>query len=116
MSTLGRGFWLHQLVEYAIALALLMVSPHTAQPVLPVVFGAAILINAAISDGALSAFKLFSRRAHRNIDWAIIAAAMASPFVFDLDSTGRLTMLGTGLVLAVIVLGTNFVKKGAPGR
>lgn len=116
MSTLGRGFWLHQLVEYAIALALLMVTPHTVQPVLPVVFAAAILINAAIADGAISAFKIISRRSHRNIDWAIIAAALASPFVIEIDSTGRLTMLGTGLVLAVIVLGTNFAKKGAPGR
>jgi len=116
MSSLGRGFWLHQLVEYAIALVLLLASPHTAQPVLPVVFGAAILINAAIADGAISAFKLFSRRAHRNIDWLIIAASLASPFVFDLDSTGRLIMIGTGLVLSIVVLGTNFVKKGAPGR
>ncbi len=116
MSSLGRGFWLHQLVEYAIALVLLMVSSHTGQPALQIVFGAAILINAAISDGVLSAFKLFSRRAHRNFDWAIIAASLASPFVIELDSTGRLTMLGTGLVLAVIVLGTNFAKKGAPGR
>ena len=116
MTSLGRGFWLHQLVEYAIALVLIMMSPHTAQPVLPVVFGAAILINAAIADGAISAFKLFSRRAHRNIDWVIIAASVASPFMVDLDSTGRLTMIGAGLVLAIIVLGTNFAKKGAPGR
>ena len=116
MTSLGRGFWLHQLVEYAIALVLIMMSPHTAQPVLPVVFGAAILINAAIADGAISAFKLFSRRAHRNIDWVIISASVASPFVIDLDATGRLTMIGTGLVLAIIVLGTNFAKKGAPSR
>ncbi len=116
MSSLGRSFWLHQLVEYAIALALLMMSPQTAQPVLPVVFAAAILINVATADGAMSAFKLFSRRSHRNIDWVIIAASVASPLVIDLDSTGRLMMIGTGLVLAVIVLGTNFTKKGAPAR
>ena len=116
MSSLGRGFWLHQLVEYAIALVLLLMSARTEQPALPVVVGAAILINAAISDGAMSAFKFFSRRAHRNIDWVIIAAAVTSPFIFEVDSTGRLTMIGTGLVLAVIVLGTNFAKKGAPSR
>lgn len=116
MSSLGRGFWLHQLTEYAIALVLLMISPHTSVPALPVVFGAAIFINVAIADGAVSAYKLLSRRAHRNIDWAIIVASVVSPFVFDADSTGRLAMIGTGFVLAIIVLGTNFAKRGTPSR
>lgn len=116
MSTQGRGFWLHQLVEYAIAIALIMMSAQTRQPLAPVLFGVALLINVAVADGAMSAFKWLGRRTHRFIDWLIIIGCLVSAVIFDSDATGRLALLGVGLVLAVISLGTNFAKRGADGR
>lgn len=116
MSSQGRGFWLHQLVEYAIAIALIMMSAQTRQPLVPVLFGVALLINVAVADGAMSAFKFLSRRVHRYIDWVIIIGCLVSAVIFDSDATGRLALLGVALVLAVIGLGTNFAKRGADGR
>ncbi|MHB1091244.1 MAG: hypothetical protein ACYC06_11800, partial [Ilumatobacteraceae bacterium] len=116
MSSQGRGFWLHQLVEYAIAIMLIMMSAQTRQPLVPVLFGVALLINVAVADGVMSAFKLLSRRMHRFIDWAIIIGCLVSVVLVDIDATGRLALLGVALVLAVISLGTNFAKRGADGR
>jgi hypothetical protein len=116
MPSQGRSFWLHQLVEYAIAMLLIIMSAQTRQPLVPVLFGVALLINVAVADGALSAFKLLSRRTHGFIDWLIIIGCLISAFIFDFDATGRLALVGVGLVLAVIGLGTNFAKRGAEGR
>ena len=116
MSSQGRGFWLHQLVEYAIAIALIMMSAQTRQPLVPALFGVALLINVAVVDGVMSAFKFVSRRVHRFIDWLIIIGCLVAAVIVEIDSTGRVALLGVGLVLAVISLGTNFAKKGAAGQ
>lgn len=116
MSSQGRGFWLHQLVEYAIAILLIVMSAQTNQPLVPILFGVALLINVAVADGAMSAFNLLNRGVHRIIDWLIIIGCLVSAVVLDADVTGRLALLGVGLVLAVISLGTNFAKRGTADR
>ncbi len=116
MTAHGRGFWLHQLVEYAIAILLIVMAAQIREPLVPVLFGVALLINAAVADGAMSAFKLLSRGTHRLIDWLIIVGCLISGVLVDNGVTGRLALIGVGLVLAVISLGTNFAKRGADGR
>jgi len=116
MSLQGRSFWLHQLVEYAVAIMLIILSAQTRHPLVPILFGVALLINVAVADGAMSAFELLGRRMHRFIDWLITTGCLLSSVIFDNDATGRLALLATGLVLAVVSLGTNFVKRGADGR
>ena len=81
METRGRGFWLHQLVEYVIAILLIVMSAQIREPLVPVLFGVALLLNTAVADGAMSAFKLLSRGMHRLLDWLII-------FGFTLKSGG----------------------------
>jgi hypothetical protein len=61
----------------------------------------------------LSAFKWITRGVHRVIDWIIIVACLVLSFVADIETNGRLALLGVGLVLGVVVLGTNFAKRGA---
>ena len=111
MAAQGRGFWLHQLVEYGIAGGLIMMSAQSQSPAVPVALGIALLINAAIADGGVSAFKWVSRRVHRYIDWLIIVLCFVAAAVADLDSTGRLALIALGLVEGIIVLGTNFAQK-----
>ena len=113
MAANGRGFWMHQLVEYGIAGGLIMMSAQSATPLAPASMGLAILFNVAVADGPMSAFKWFSRRVHKYIDWAIIVCALAASAILDLDVQARLVLLAVGLVMAIIVLGPNFVKKGA---
>lgn len=104
---------MHQLVEYGIAGGLIMMSAQSATPLAPASMGIVILFNVAMTDGPLSAFKWFSRRMHKFLDWLIIISALLASVVLDLDTQGRLVLLAVGLVMAVVVLGTNFVKKGA---
>ena len=116
MASQGRSFWLHQLVEYAIAILLIVMSAQIDKPLVPVLFGVALLLNAAVADGAMSAFKLLSRGVHRLIDWLIIVGCLISAVISDTGATGRLALIGVGLVLAVISLGTNFAKRGAESQ
>lgn len=113
MASNGRGFWMHQFVEYFIAGGLVMMSAQLKEPTIPAAMGLIMLVNAAITDGFLSAFKWISRGVHRVIDWLIIIACLVLSFVADIETNGRLALLGVGVVLGVIVLGTNFAKRGA---
>lgn len=113
MASNGRGFWMHQLVEYFIGGGVVMMSAQLHEPAIPAAMGLAILANAAIADGMLSAFKWVSRGVHRFIDWLIIIACLVLSFVADIETNGRLALLAVGLVLGIIVLGTNFAKRGA---
>ena len=113
MASNGRGFWMHQLVEYFIAGGLVLMSAQLREPAIPAIMGIIMLVNTATADGLLSAFKWVSRGMHRLIDWLIIAACLVLSIVADIETNGRLALLGVGLVLGVIVLGTNFAKRGA---
>ena len=113
MASNGRGFWLHQFVEYAIAGGLIMMSAQLKEPTIPAVVGIIMLINTAVTDGILSAFKWIGRPVHRLIDWLIIVACLMLSFVADLETNGRLALLGVGVVLGVVVLVTNYAKRGA---
>ena len=113
MASNGRGFWMHQFVEYFIAGGLVMMSAQLKEPTIPAAMGLIMLVNAAITDGFLSAFKWISRGVHRVFDWLIIIACLVLSFVADIETNGRLALLGVGVVLGVIVLGTNFAKRGA---
>lgn len=111
MAQQGRGFWLHQLVEYGIAAGLIMLSAQTSTPAPPAIVGAAMLLNAACTPGPLGAFRWFSRRAHRNLDWAIIVAAIVAAFVVEADQRARFAMVSVALVHAIVTLGTNFAGR-----
>ena len=113
MASNGRGFWMHQFVEYFIAGGLVMMSAQLKEPAIPAAMGLIMLVNTAITDGLFSAFKWISRGVHRVIDWLIITACLVLSFVADIETNGRLALLGVGVVLGVIVLGTNFAKRGA---
>ncbi len=111
MPTQGRGFWLHQLVEYGIAGGLIMMSAQSTTPIAPILVSIAVLLNAAVSDGPMSAFAWFPRTVHRALDWVIIAVALVCMVVLDLDSRARLALLAIAVVMAVVALGTNYAKR-----
>jgi hypothetical protein len=113
MGTQGRGFWLHQIVEYVIGIGMLFLAGQSSDPMWPAVLGAAILVNAAMSDGAMSAYRVIPRRVHKVVDWVVIVLAIAASIFADHDAQARVSLLGVGLILAVIALGTNYVGKGA---
>ena len=113
MGTQGRGFWLHQIVEYIIGIGMLFLAGQSSDPAWPAIIGAVILVNAAMSDGAMSAYRVIPRQIHKFVDWLVVVGALAASVFADHDAQARVSLLGVGFILAVIALGTNYVGKGA---
>lgn len=111
VSAQGRGFWLHQVVEYGIGGGVVFVSAQSETPLAPILVGSAVVANAAITDGMFGAFKWIERRVHRFVDWAIIVVSLVLGIVLELDSRARLALVGLALVLAIVTLGTNFAHR-----
>ncbi len=107
----GRGFWLHQIVEYLIAAALILISAQSDYPIVTSAFGIALLINVTITDGPLSAYKIISRKIHRIIDWLYVVALIVGALALDIDQSTRTTLFGVAIALVVIALSTNYTKK-----
>jgi len=107
----GRGFWLHQIVEYLIAAALILMSAQSDYPFVTSAFGIALLINVTITDGPLSAYKIISRQVHRIIDWLYVVALIIGAIALDIDQSTRTTLFGVAIALVVIALTTNYTKK-----
>lgn len=99
-----RPFWLHQAAEYLIGLILVAMGLQALEPTVPTIAGGVVLVNAALVDGPLGAFRLFSRRAHRVVDVVVIAGlaiVAVLPFL-DLDATSRVLLGGAAFVLGVV--------------
>ena len=110
-SSLGRSFWLHQIVEYLIAAALILMSAQSRHLFVLVAYGIALLINVTVVDGPFSAYKLMSRSIHRVLDWLFVVALFAGALMLDVDQATRTTLFGVGLAIVVIALTTNYTKK-----
>ena len=90
-----RPFWIHQLAEYLIGVALIAQGLQEKDPLVPAVAGAAGMVNVAIARGPLGAFKWIGRRTHRWLDLLVMVAmlvAAVQPWV-EVPAGGRLLML-----------------------
>jgi hypothetical protein len=99
-----RPFWLHQIVEYILGVILISQGLQLREPFTLSVAGIAILLNAAMVKGPLSAFSVISRGAHRICDLIVIVALLvcgAQPF-WGLDATSRSILLATGVVMLML--------------
>lgn len=96
-----RPFWVHQLAEYLIGVALVAQGVQDPEPLVPALAGTLVIVNAAVTHGPLGAFRWVARGVHRWLDVAVIAvlaAAAVQPWL-DVTSAGRLTL---GVVLVPI--------------
>ena len=108
-----RPFWMHQIVEYIIGAAFISAAIPSATPVIPIVLGAIVLINAAIAIGPGGAFRIVHRQVHRIIDLAIIALIVLASIqpVYDVQSSTRAVMIGLAVVMAFIWWNTDFATR-----
>src|SRR5215218_3635883 len=107
-----RPFWMHQIVEYLLGFALIAQGVRSATPVLPVVCGGLVVLNAAITKGPAGAFRIIGRRAHRRVDVAILLVflvAVVQPFV-EVDGATRALVGVMGAVLAFVWWQSNFTE------
>lgn len=108
-----RPFWLHQLAEYLLGLALVVVGLQSPTPAPPAVVGGVIIVHAAITKGPFSAFQVIGRRTHRVIDIGVIAFAMlvaVQPIIY-IDASTRMIIFGIALVHAFVWWQSNFMEK-----
>jgi hypothetical protein len=108
-----RPFWLHQMAEYILGLALVTVGVQSPTPLMPCLVAAVIIIHAAITKAPLAAFRVIDRRLHRVIDVGVIAfevVAAVQPFV-SIEGTTRMMMLGIALVHAFIWWQSSYIEK-----
>jgi hypothetical protein len=108
-----RGFWAHQIVEYLLAVGAIATGAHTPNPALPCIAGGLVLLNAASTEGPLSAFKLIPRSLHRILDMVLVGAMLVASVAAGhlVDTTGRVLLIGLGLVLAFISWNTDYSKR-----
>jgi hypothetical protein len=99
-----RPFWLHQAAEYLIGLILVAQGLQSPTPLVPSLAGALVIVNGAVVDGPLGAFRLVSRPLHRTLDIVVIGVLVvlaALPW-FDVDNTSRLLLVVVAAMLAYI--------------
>jgi uncharacterized membrane protein YhaH (DUF805 family) len=108
-----RPFWMHQLVEYILGGAMVAVGMQSPKPIVPSVLGGVILLYAASTRGALSAFRLLNRSLHRWLDPVFIlltVVAAVQPWVSVRNDT-RTVMAAIAVVWVVVWLGSSFAEK-----
>ncbi len=89
-----RPFWIHQLAEYLIGVALVAQGLQSPEPLVPAILGVVVIVNIAVVRGPLSAFGWVGRRTHRWLDLVVmvaIAAAVVQPWI-ESDSGARVVM------------------------
>ena len=108
-----RPFWMHQLVEYILGGALVASGLQSKDPLVPAVLGGVIMLHAAITRGAMAAFRLIDRKLHRVLDPVVIGLelfAAAQPWV-SVENGSRFIIFGIAVVHLVVWIGTSFTEK-----
>ncbi len=108
-----RPFWMHQLVEYVLAVCLVFAGAHSPNPAVPCISGGLIALNAAVVDGPWSAFHSVPRWLHRFFDWAIALGMLIAGIFFGrlFDSSSRSVTLLMAFVVAFVAWRSDYTKK-----
>jgi len=108
-----RPFWVHQLAEYLIGAALVAQGMQDPDPLIPVLAGGLVVVNAAVCRGPLGAFKTIGRATHRWLDLAVmvlLVVGAVQPFV-PVASTGRVLLLVMLLPLGFLWFYTDWAER-----
>jgi FtsH-binding integral membrane protein len=107
-----RPFWIHQLVDYILGIVLMAQANEAPKPIVPLVVGLVVLINAACVDGPLAAYKGLSRPRHRIADIVLTVIVLAIGIAgYGLKGSNQTTFIAVAILWAVVILGTNYTPK-----
>jgi hypothetical protein len=110
-----RPFWIHQMAEYVIGIAIVSQGLQDPDPVVPSVIGTLVIFNAAIVRGPLGAFKWVGRGLHRWFDVALMGVILFTalqPWI-EVSVTGRGLMLIMLLPLGFLWFYTDWAERQA---
>lgn len=104
---------MHQLVEYILGVSLVASGLQSPTPVVPSVLGGVVLLYAAATSGALSAFRLIDRRVHRVADPILVVLQIVVALMpwWEIDNATRGIIVGIAVVHFVVWLGSSYTKK-----
>ena len=100
-----RGFWLHQLVEYFVAFALVSSAAQSDDTAVLSIAAIAVLVNAATTEGLLGAYRLTSVSVHRVIDVCVAGLMCVAALTLDVTSSTSVTLVGAAVVITLLGLG-----------
>jgi hypothetical protein len=103
-----RPFWLHQFAEYVIGAALVGSGLQSPSPEIPAVLGGLIIVNAAIVNAPLGAFRIVGRRVHRLLDFVLVGIGVLATALPGLDLGTRIVQLCCLIVFVTVVMNTNY--------
>jgi hypothetical protein len=108
-----RPFWLHQAAEYLIGLVLVAMGLQSFDPVVPTLAGGLVIVNAAVVDGPLGAFRLFSRRVHRIADLVVIGTLVALAVVpsINVENASRIMIAVCAVILGFVWWNSSFERR-----
>lgn len=118
LVTVGEGvgkrpFWMHQLVEYILGVALVGSGTQSPEPLVSVVLGGVILIYAASTKSAVSAFRLLPRSVHRFGDPVVVALELGcavQPWV-ETDFGSRMIIVAIAMVHLFVWWQSSYTEK-----
>jgi hypothetical protein len=104
---------MHQLAEYLLGGVLVAQGLQSPTPVMPAMAGGLILLNAAITRGSLSAFRVVGRATHRVLDVVVIAAVLVAAVqpAVEVEASTRVVMAAIALVMAFIWWQTSYAER-----
>lgn len=104
---------MHQLVEYVIGASFISTAIASSTPVIPIVLGALVLVNAAVATGPAGAFRLVHRQVHRIFDVAIMGLILLAAIqpIYEVQSATRALMIALGLVMAFVWWNSDFATR-----
>lgn len=99
-----RPFWLHQIVEYILGFVLISQGLQLREPLTLTAAGIAILVNAAVVSGPLSAFRWTTRGVHKVCDLVLIAVLLLLGLqpLWTMDTTSRSILVAVAVVMLMI--------------
>jgi hypothetical protein len=112
-----RPFWMHQLVEYILGIALVASGAQSPTPAVPAVLGGIILLNAALTKGALGAFRAYGRATHRLLDPIVMLVCIAGAVQrwITVELSTRAVVLAIVAVHFVVFIGSSFYERPPKG-
>ena len=108
-----RPFWIHQMVEYIVGIALISSSVQLPDPAVPALLGLLIVLNAAVAKGSAGAFRLVGRRLHRTLDLVVIGILtfLALQPWWSIDTTSRMLIGSIAFILCFVWFYTDFAEQ-----
>lgn len=110
----ARLFWLHQAAEYGLGMVLIAAATQTPKPLYPALAGGLVIVNAAVADGPLGAYRLVGRRLHRVLDWVVVLVLAAGAVMPGPDPVARMVLGAMAVVLGVLAWQTRASTRPAP--